>query len=202
MDAFPGGGAVGEAPAAQRGAKSPRESERGPASAKINDRIAAMTMDVDLPSSLGTLLHEVLEGPAETGAFVLNRGDKGLLASLDALRASCQRASRQPRVGRRARGPPALRARAPQPVGPWADPWSTADYSASWQRDQVTEDQWRTLREGLKKEAHDWMAFAVRRQNWDEQALTEALASVVHLAYHLGAIRQMAPATKGLPAHD
>ena len=162
-----------------------------------------MTMDVDLPRALGTLLHEVLEGPAETGAFVLNRGDKGLLASLDAL--SAQAASAHP--GNRA----SVAAHVDhlryglELLNRWArgaDPWSTADYSASWHRDQVTEDQWRTLREGLKKEANDWRAFAVRRQNWDEQALTEALASVVHLAYHLGAIRQMAPATKGPPAHD
>ena len=47
-----------------------------------------MTMEDDLPRSLATLLHEVFEGPAETAAFFLNRDDKGLLASLDALSAA------------------------------------------------------------------------------------------------------------------
>ena len=162
-----------------------------------------MTMEVDLPRALGTLLREVLEGPAETGAYVLNRGDKGLLASLDALSAeaasahSSTRASVAAHVDHLRYGLELLNR--------WArgaDPWSTANYSASWQRVQVTEDEWKTLREGLKKEAYDWLAFAVGRQTWDEQALTEALASVVHLSYHFGAIRQMAPATKGPRARD
>ena len=162
-----------------------------------------MTMEVDLPRALATLLREVLEGPAETGAYVLNRGDKGLLASLDALSAeaasahSSDRASVAAHVDHLRYGLELLNR--------WArgaDPWSTADYSASWQRVQVTEDQWTTLRDGLKKEAHDWLAYAVRRQNWDEQSLTKTLTNIMHLNYHLNTIRQISSTTKNPRAHD
>jgi len=44
-----------------------------------------MPHDVDLGHSLGTLLRELLQGPAQDAAYMLNRGDRGLLASLDAL---------------------------------------------------------------------------------------------------------------------
>jgi hypothetical protein len=40
------------------------------------------------------------------------------------------------------------------------------------------------------------------REILEDAALTETLASVVHLAYHPGAIRQVAQAASGPPARD
>jgi len=161
----------------------------------------------DLRRSLATLLHEVLEGPAETGAFVLNRGDRGLLASLDAL--SAETATARP-DGRASVAAHVDHLRyGIELLNRWArgeDPWSTANYAASWQRNEVspeqTDDQWRALREALKEEARAWTASAARRADWNESGITEAFASVVHLAYHLGAIRQIAVAARGPRAHD
>ena len=41
----------------------------------------------DLFTSISTLLHELTHGAAATGGFVLNRGDAGLLASLEGMSA-------------------------------------------------------------------------------------------------------------------
>ena len=46
-------------------------------------------------------------------------------------------------------------------------------------------------RAALAEELRKWTAFIKEPRDVEEQALTGMLASVVHLAYHLGAIRQM-----------
>ncbi|MGH9371673.1 MAG: hypothetical protein ACRD15_09100 [Vicinamibacterales bacterium] len=157
----------------------------------------------DLRNALLTLLRELLSGPADTGAFVLNRGDRGLLASLDAL--SAEMASAQP-GGRSSVAAHVDHLRyGIELLNRWArsdDPWSTADYGASWQRQHVSDPQWSALRVALADEARAWMAACEERREWDKQGVTEALASVVHLAYHVGAIRQLAHAASGPAAAD
>ena len=44
--------------------------------------------DTTLPASLSTLLRELVDGTGPTGGYMLNRGDKGLLRSLDKLTSS------------------------------------------------------------------------------------------------------------------
>jgi hypothetical protein len=161
-----------------------------------------MTAD-HLRQALVTLLHELLDGPADDAAFVLNRGDRGLLASLDVLTAEA--ASTRPggrssvaahvdhlRYGfellnRSVRG---------------EDPWATANYAASWQRQSVDETQWNALRKALADEARAWLRASDSLHDWDNLGATEALASAAHLAYHVGAIRQIAPIASGPPAKD
>jgi hypothetical protein len=150
-----------------------------------------------------TLLREALDGPAPSGAFFLNRGDGGLLASLDAL--SAETASVQP-GGRSSvaahtdhlRYGLALLNRWAQGENPWHD----ANYAVSWKRQHVNEDEWRALREALTKEARAWIDACSTRRDWDALDMTEAFASVVHLAYHLGAIRQIAQGASGPKAND
>jgi hypothetical protein len=150
-----------------------------------------------------TLLRELLEGPASSGAFVLNRGDPGILGSLDAL--SAEAASARP--GNRSsvaahvehlRYGFELRNR-------WArgeDPWSTARWADSWIRQEVTEEEWKDRRAALAAEARAWLATSAEPRDWNSLDLTEALSNTVHLAYHLGAIRQVAAAASGPPAAD
>lgn len=153
--------------------------------------------------ALTTILRELLDGSPESGAYVLNPGDRGLLASLDRL--SAEAASAQP-GGRSSvaahvdhlRYGFELRNR-------WAqgeDPWSTANWAASWERQQVTEEEWRTLRAAFAAEARAWLEASGELRDWSSLDLTEAMAGSVHLAYHLGAIRQIAQAASGPPAHD
>jgi hypothetical protein len=71
------------------------------------------------------------------------------------------------------------------------NPWAGADWSASWQRTAVTDDQWRTLRDRLRREAEQWQKVIATRTNWDDLSAAAALSSAAHTAYHLGAIRQL-----------
>jgi hypothetical protein len=150
------------------------------------------------------LLRELLDGAPESGAYVLNRGDRGLLASLDGL--SAEGASIQPG------GRPSVASHVDHLrygfslLNRWAaggDPWNDANYAASWTRQEVTDDQWASLRQALAAEAHAWAAeCAAPRRAWDTEALLGAIGSVAHLAYHMGAIRQVAQSTSGPPARD
>jgi hypothetical protein len=75
------------------------------------------------------------------------------------------------------------------------NPWEGADFNASWQRTTVSDDQWRALRDGLRREAGTWQKFVAARTSWDDMSAAAALSTVAHTAYHLGAIRQI---TRGL----
>lgn len=87
----------------------------------------------------------------------------------------------------------------------WArgeNPFADADYSASWRRLTVTESEWTTLRDRLRGEAQNWIEVVQRPRALDDVELTGVIASIAHLAYHLGAIRQIDPSTRGPLARD
>jgi hypothetical protein len=147
------------------------------------------------------LFREVTMGTAADAAWVLNPGDRGLLASLEALSAGDASA----RPGGRA----SIAAHTDHVryglhlLNRWAsgeaDPFSTADYSASWRRQTVTEREWKDLRDMLARESRDWQAALRLPRHLDVMALSGMISSVVHLAYHLGAIRQLNAAAAGPP---
>jgi hypothetical protein len=151
---------------------------------------------------LTRLLRELLDGPPTKAAFVLNPGDRGLLASLDAL--SAEVASERP-GGRSSVAAHVDHLRYGfELMNRWArgeNPWSGADFAASWQRQRVSEEQWRALRAALAHEARAWETASGQR-DWDDESLTGALSSIVHLAYHVGAIRQIQRPASGPPAKD
>src|SRR6187402_1339934 len=105
----------------------------------------------DLARTLSTLFAELVEGAPATGGYMLNAGDEGLLRSLDKV--------------------PALAASALTPTGSsiaahvdhvryglslmnrWSvgeNPFDGADWSASWKRTTVSDDEWQKLRAGLR----------------------------------------------------
>jgi hypothetical protein len=154
--------------------------------------------------SMVTLLRELLYGPAKEAAWVMNPGDAGLFASLDKLSAGEASAQHDGRssiaahvdhlhyglslVNRWVRGE--------------ENPFADADYSASWRRQVVNDEQWYTLRKKLVDEASAWANAAGAPRQWDHMTLTGALGSIVHLAYHTGAIRQIDAKTRGPRAAD
>ena len=150
-----------------------------------------------LSSVVVTLLNEVLNGPAGE-AYFLNQGDRGLLSSLDTL--SAEAASARP-GGRSSvashvehlRYGLDLLNRSARGENPWAD----ANWAESWMRQQVTADEWKSLRLALAVEARAWLEVVKRPPHWNESALASAVSSIPHLAYHLGAIRQLAQAASG-----
>lgn len=144
--------------------------------------------------ALTNMLTEIFDGPPGQEAYVLNPGDPGLLRQLDTIEASA--ASKRPMPGKTT-----IAAHVDHVyfglsiLNRWAageaNPWAGADWNASWQRTIVTDDQWRTLCHGLRREAEKWRKVVATRTNWDDMAAAAALSTVAHTAYHLGAIRQI-----------
>jgi hypothetical protein len=162
--------------------------------------VALDTRGSSLPGVLSTLLREALYGPSGE-AYFLNRGDRGMLSSLDAL--SSEAASARP-GGRSSvashvehlRYGLELLNRFARGESPWAD----ADWAKAWTHQTVDDDQWRALRASLASEAGSWVGVMQQPPAWDEAGWANAVGSILHLTYHLGAIRQLAHEAKGPPA--
>ena len=157
-------------------------------------------MSNTLSRSLETLFRELIDGPDEQAAWMLNRSDTGLLRSLDKLTASA--ASATP-----AGGGASIAAHVDHVryglslMNRWVqgeqDPWSTADWTASWSRSTVSDHEWVALRQELGTEARSWLDALRVPQDYSEPRLNDVIASVAHLAYHLGAILQIDRSIRG-----
>jgi len=143
------------------------------------------------------LLSELAHGPTDV-AYVLNRGDRGLLASLRSL--SAAQASARP-DGRSSIASHVHHVRyGLNLINRWArgeDVYGQADWSESWRHQQVNDSEWDALVAGLEHEIRNWQEAMALPRPLDGAALRETIGSVVHLAYHLGAIRQLDAATAG-----
>lgn len=154
--------------------------------------------------ALAAVLRELIDGAGADVGWSLNPRDRGLLASLDALTAAAAsartdgRSSIASHVDHLRYGLELLNRWAGGENNPFAD----ADYSASWDRQSVSDAQWRALRSALAREAHAWAIAVAQPHHLDDVELTGMLASAVHLGYHLGAIRQVDAAARGPSARD
>lgn len=161
---------------------------------KAIDTNAAM-----LPRVLVRLLGEALYGPQGGDAFFLNSGDRGLLASLDALSAEAAsarpggRASVASHVEHLRYGFALLNREAKGET-------VSADWAEAWKHQTVSEEEWRQLRADLARETLAWLEVMKQPPAYSEVNLTSAVSSIPHLTYHLGAIRQLAAAASGPPA--
>src|SRR5207237_5756782 len=55
-----------------------------------------------------------------------------------------------------------------------ANPWAGADWNGSWKRTNVSEVEWQTLREGLRREAEQWRSMVATRAAWDDMSAAAA----------------------------
>ena len=161
-------------------------------------------MDVALfREALVGLLRELVDGPPGDVAFIVNPGDRGILRSLAQFPAAD--ASARP-GGRSSVAAHVQHLRYGfELLNRWArgeNPFAEATYAKSWGQQQVTDDEWRDLRAALDREVRAWMTVVSERQDWDSMTLSGAMSSVAHLAYHLGAIRQLVPGASGPAARD
>jgi hypothetical protein len=152
-------------------------------------------VDATFHRALSKVLAEIFEGhpPGEEG-YLLNPGDPGLLRQLDAIDAHTASTRNVPgrttiaaHVDHVNYGLALLNRWAKGEANPWAD----ADWNASWQRGVVSEGQWQTLRETLRREYFEWRDAVAARNSWDDVTAAGAISSAAHTAYHLGAIRQI-----------
>ena len=156
-------------------------------------------MSHTLHRSLETLFRELIDGPDPNAAWMLNRGDAGLLRSLDKLTAS---AASAPGAGGASIAAHVDHLRyGLSLMNRWSqgedDPWSTADWTASWSRSIVNDEEWAALRQKLGAEARAWLETLSAPRDYTEARLNDVIASVAHLAYHLGAIRQIDRSIRG-----
>ena len=152
----------------------------------------------DIAPALGTLFGELIDGAAAAGGFMLNAGDAGLLASLDRVPATA--ASRLTATGSSLAAHVDHLRYGLSLMNRWSageDPFADADWGASWKKTTVTDEHWRTLRAELRAEAARWLN--VLRTPRDVQALelNGMIGSIAHLAYHLGAMRQIETSLRG-----
>jgi hypothetical protein len=153
----------------------------------------------DLHTSLSRLFSELTEGaPGE--AYVLNGGDPGLFQSLDRLSAEAASKPAAPGAG-------SIAAHVDHVcygldlLLRWShgeqNPWGTADWAASWTRTTVDERAWAALRERLRTTARRWQDVLQQPRTLAPIEMNGVIASVVHLAYHIGAIRQIDRSAQG-----
>jgi hypothetical protein len=153
-----------------------------------------------LHRSLETLFRELIDGPNANAAWMLNGEDVGLLRSLDKLTASA--ASAVPMAGGASIAAHVDHVRyGLSLMNRWSqgeqDPWSTADWTVSWNRTVVNDQEWAALRQALGVEARTWLETLRAPRDYAERELNDVIAIVAHLAYHFGAIRQIDRSIRG-----
>jgi len=147
----------------------------------------------ELSHSLTALFAELVDGAPTDAAYMLNRGDRGLLGSLDRLPASAASGKIAAHVDHVRYGLSLMNRWA----GGEPNPFATADWTAAWRTTRVSDAEWADLRGRLRDEAHRWLAALGTPREVDTVALNGMIGSIAHLAYHLGAIRQIDQSTRG-----
>ena len=150
--------------------------------------------------ALARLFSELVDGATHPrGAFMLNSGDAGLLASLDKLAATDASASVD--------GGATIAAHAQHLryglslMNRWAadggNPFADAKWADAWKISAVTDGEWDAIRTGLRDETRRWGEVLKAPREVSDVEFTGMAASIGHLAYHLGAIRQISKAARG-----
>jgi hypothetical protein len=155
----------------------------------------------DVARSLTTLFSELVDGakaPAG-GNFVLNSGDAGLLASLDRLSATDASSS--------VHGGATIAAHAQHTryglslFNRWAseggNPFANAKWDEAWKTSTVNDEQWAEIRAGLRDESHRWLQILGSPRDVSAVELSGMIGEIAHVAYHLGAMRQIATSARG-----
>jgi hypothetical protein len=149
---------------------------------------------------LASLFSELADGVRVKGtAYVLNSGDVGLLRSLDAL--SPADASRSVNDGATIAAHSQHVRYGLSLMNRWAteggNPFADATWDAAWKVSTVDENTWREIRNGLRHETQAWLQALASPREATGTELTGMIGSIAHLAYHLGAIRQINKSARG-----
>ena len=155
----------------------------------------------EITRSLTTLFSELVDGAKAPvgGNFVLNSGDAGLLASLDKLSAAD--------ASRSVHGGATIAAHAEHLryglslMNRWASqggaPFADAKWDEAWKTSAVDDEQWAEIRAGLRDEARRWLQVLGTPRDVRTAELSGMIGEIVHVAYHLGAMRQIATNARG-----
>ena len=154
----------------------------------------------EIGQCLTALFSELVDGAnSPVGGYILNGGDAGLLKSLDKLTAA--EASRATQAGA------TLAAHATHVryglslMNRWAaeggNPFADATWEEAWKVTSVNDAEWTEIRKRLRDEAQQWLQALGSPREVTPIELNGMIGSIGHLAYHLGAMRQIATAARG-----
>jgi hypothetical protein len=154
----------------------------------------------EISGSLATLFSELVDGANTSGgAYVLNSGDAGLLRSLDKL--SAAEASQAVHAGATIAAHAQHVRYGLSLMNRWAreggNPFADATWDDAWKISVVTDETWAAIRAGLREETRRWLEVLRSPRTASAVELNGMIGSIVHLAYHLGAMRQIAAAARG-----
>jgi len=156
-----------------------------------------------LGNTLPALFSELVDGASLSEAYMVNRGDAGLIRSLDRLSATA--ASKLTANGSSIAAHVDHLRYGLSLMNRWAageSPFDDADWTASWRKTRVTAAEWKQLRDRLGDEAHRWHQALGKPREISEADLRSVIGSIAHLAYHVGAIRQIDLTARGPSAND
>jgi hypothetical protein len=149
--------------------------------------------------SLVRLFSELVNGADRSGGFILNSGDVGLLQSLDKL--SAADASRSVNDGATIAAHAQHLRYGLSLMNRWANeggnPFADAKWDEAWQTSAVNEPEWKAIRDGLRQETTGWLQVLQAPREVAEVELSGIIGTIAHLAYHLGAIRQINKDARG-----
>ena len=154
----------------------------------------------EVNQTLARLFSELIDGPdSRTGGFVLNTGDAGLMRSLDKL--SAADASRSVNDGATIAAHAQHLRYGLSLMNRWAaeggNPFADAKWDEAWKTSGVDAAAWQEIKNGLADEARRWtQALSAPREVTDIE-LSGMIGSIAHLAYHVGAIRQIDKQARG-----
>lgn len=154
-------------------------------------------------TALPELFSELVDGVSLPEAYMINVGDPGLLRSLDKLSATA--ASKLTANGSSIAAHVEHLRYGLSLMNRWAageNPFADADWSASWRKTRVTAAEWKQLRERFADEAHRWQQALGKPREVSKSELKSVIGSIAHLAYHVGAIRQIDLTARGPSAND
>jgi hypothetical protein len=149
---------------------------------------------------LSRLSSEVVDGTSgQPGPFILNSGDLGLLRSLDKL--SAADASRSVNDGATIAAHAQHVRYGLSLINRWAsdggNPFADATWDEAWKTSAVDATAWDEIRGGLRDESKRWLKTLESPRQTSSVELAGMIASIAHLAYHLGAIRQISKDVRG-----
>ena len=153
----------------------------------------------DITRTLTRLFAELTEGTHPKGGFILNTGDIGLLKSLDKLSAAD--------ASHAVNGGATIAAHAQHVryglslMNEWGtnggNPFANAKWDEAWKMSAVNDAQWKEIRNGLRDEVTRWQQILKTPREANDLELMGVVGSIAHLAYHLGAIRQINKDARG-----
>jgi hypothetical protein len=77
------------------------------------------------------------------------------------------------------------------------NPFADAKWDEAWKMSDVDAAEWEKIRRGLGDEARRWLQALSSPREATGVEMTGMIASIAHLAYHLGAIRQIDKQVRG-----